>query len=411
MKWLDYRENHPLRYNRDRFPCLSEDFVVTLNESEKHNLLTLAEKIFYNPYLSIEKESFIEKSKGLISALEADTLNKINNILNRTFGAVLIKNLPLEKNLPDTPKKGGSLTPDFKSSFISEAFLIAIGCISGAEPFNFRQEGRGSAPLIDNIVPVLELKEQKGSGGYKNNFPFHCESAWNPRRPDYLVLLGLRENSDAKTLIFSSSQLKFENVLLNEITSNNECFRLKAPELYIQMQEKGIGLGTEEYTYKPPLEILDNILKLNINFNGTECSNVSALSTLNKLERFIEDNCASVILKPGSALIMNNDLVCHTRTGYVPKFDGNDRWFLRAYFIKKLNLTRQEKESLANRLFQKSEIDDLRDKGWLDENYNLTNNFNIYIREPERITTLSDSDKYLASLAFFFTPYINERII
>lgn len=55
--------------------------------------------------------------------------------------------------------------------------------------------------MIDNVIPLAHKAEQKGGGGFKNNFPPHTESALHHLSPEYLLLKGVRQdhNKEAQT--------------------------------------------------------------------------------------------------------------------------------------------------------------------------------------------------------------------
>ncbi|ASZ12184.1 hypothetical protein CK934_15060 [Chitinophaga sp. MD30] len=281
---------------------------------------------------------------------------------------------------------------------------MALGGLTNAEPFNFRQEGRGTAPLIDNIVPIPSLKTQRGAGGFANNFPFHCESAWHRKRPDYLILLGIREAPDARTLVFSTQM--FENSKWQECSSDiKEWFRLKAPDLYTQMEHAGIPMGTGKYSFEPPIAAIDGKMTLNINFNGTECIHEEAVQWLSELEDFIESKTVGAVIAEGNALILNNYLTCHTRTGYTPSFNGLDRWFLRGYFKRDLWAKGIQPDA------QEAIYRDLVQEGWITEEGQLTSSFLKYVYLPEETKKLTGKQATLASLAFHYTPVTGSRIV
>jgi L-asparagine oxygenase len=410
MNWIDYRTSNPLNYSRTKIADFPEQNILDLSEEEYIKIQEESLAITSNPYKLKEREHFIESTKKIISLLSENKRKHIINELDWGFGAMLITGLPTDQNLPPTPVKGGALSPEYKQSFICEALLYAIGMMTGAEAFNFRQEGRGSAPLIDNIVPVQELRSQKGAGGYENNFPFHCESAWHRKRPDYLVLLGIRESPIAKTLVFSSQMLKSYDWQINEKNVEG-WFRLRAPDLYLQMANAGMPLGTPMYGIEPPIRICESEIKLNINFNGTDCRDQDAIAWLRRLEDYIESKAVGTIISPGSALILNNHLTCHTRTGYTPLFDGKDRWFLRGYFKKNLWEINNDCSLSDEKLLNQSDVNDLIDIGWMTKTGVLSSEFEKYIYEPNQIMELSKRRRELANIAMHFTPVNGSRIV
>jgi len=411
VEWIDYRKVRPLDFPRENSAVFPEQGVVVLSRGEREALLEMILTIPTNPYISLEQESFIASAKELgVRSLAKATLCRIRAELDSGLGAVLVCGLPLDPYLPDTPGRGGSLSPDYKETFVAEALLLALGCLTGAEPFNYRQEGRGTAPLIDNVVSIRELRTVKGSGGYENNFPFHCESAWHRKRPDYVVLLGVREDPMAKTLLFSTDMFDPGMELLAE-AKDEGTFRLKGPELYDQMECLGIPLGTAKYVLLNPVQSITTGLKLNLNFNGTDCANEEAVEWLSKLEIYIEDKAIATVLRPGSALILNNDRTCHTRNGFSPSFDGDGRWLLRCYFKKDLWTLGSSPLEIGPQICSERDFDDLLKLGWMTSARRLSAEFFEYIKHPNLIRSLDERKSRLATIAVHFTPVEGTRIV
>ena len=411
VNWIDYRRVRPLCFPRTNSSDFPEQATVVLSREERQALLEMILHLPSNPYIPVEQESFISSSKQIaVQALSNATLRRIRTELDSGLGAVLVRGLPLDPDLPDTPVRGGSLAADYKKTFVAEALLLGLGSITGAEPFNFRQEGRGTAPLIDNVVSVRELKSVKGSGGYENNFPFHCESAWHRKRPDYLALVGIREDPMAKTLVFSTPMLEPVIEMLTPAEAEGR-FRLGGPELYDQMESMGIPLGTAKYVSLNPIENLATGLKLNLNFNGSDCADLAAVEWLSKLETFIEGKAVAAVLGPGNAVILNNDRTCHTRNGYSPSFDGRGRWFVRGYFKK--DLWALDPSPLKNGvpICTEQDFHDVLELGWMTESRQLTAEFFKYIQEPNLLLSLGQRESRLAAIAVHFTPVAGTRLV
>lgn len=411
VNWIDYRTVRPLCFPRDDSAVFPEQAIVVLPREERQALLEMILTLQTNPYLGEQQESFISSSKEIaVQALSKATLCRIRAELDFGLGAVLVCGLPVDPDLPDTPVRGGSLPPDYKKTFVCEALLLALGSMTGAEPFNFRQEGRGTAPLIDNVVSIRELKAVKGSGGYENNFPFHCESTWHRKRPDYLVLVGIREDSMAKTLLFSTEMLDPVIEMLTPAEAEGR-FRLGGPELYDQMESIGIPLGTAKHVFLNPIESLTTGLKLNLNFNGSDCADLAAVEWLSKLETYIEGKAVAAVLRPGDALILNNDRVCHTRNGYSPSFDGRGRWLVRGYFKKDLWALDSSPLENGSEICSEQDFDDLLELGWMTETRHLTSEFFKYIQQPNLMMSLGRRENRLAAIAVHFTPVEGTRLV
>lgn len=330
MQWIDFRTARPFGFTRTMSRPLPDTARITLGDHESRLLTDSALRCTGDPYRPAYGEEFIRLARRSATLFSEPTGLAVRHVLDEGFGGVLLENLPVDPELPATPSVGGPLRPGYKRTYVSEFLAVALGALIDAEVFNFRQEGHGRAPLFDNVVPVAALREQRGAGGYANNFPFHCESAWHRMRPDYLVLVGVRADQGARTLLASISDIARAGLAH---TMPAGAYRLKPPDLYLQLHRAGMPLGTPMFNGMAPI---GPDATINVNFNGTDCLGTPAVCWLAELEEFIEANAVGCVLGPGSALLMNNSRVCHTRTGYEPEFGATARWFLRANFKRGL---------------------------------------------------------------------------
>ena len=409
--WIDYRTAHPHRFPRLQAGPFPAEAIVRLSETERRAALEAALILDLCPYRADQQEGFVEAAGRLVAeALEPATRSRIRRVLDEGLGGVLLDNLPVDAELPRTPASGGSLPVDAKGTFVTEALLLGLGTLFDSEPFNFHQEGEGTAPLIDNIVPVKRLRTQKGAGGYDGSFPFHCESAWHRKSPDYLALIGIRGHPQATTLLFSVEHFEGGKFPLDTLPPDDH-FRLRAPDLYLQMEAAGQPMGTARHVERAPIQVDGANLELKVNFNGTSCHDRATVDWLRGLEEFIEGQAVGAVLDEGNALILNNRRTCHSRTGYEPAFDGFDRWFARAYFKRDLWARDPSLVPVEVRRLADSFRPEMLARGWLDDDGQLTQGFVRCVEDPEALRALSPRDAELASVAFHFTPVAGSRIV
>jgi hypothetical protein len=402
LEWIDFRTARPPRFTRHKVRSLLERCKVRLETSEADALLQAATGCPGNPYVPAEAEEFIQAAQCASSNLFTHgTRRAVREILDSGFGAALVANLPVDPVSLPTPRACGALDPGYKTTFVSEFVSVALGVLMDAEIFNFRQEGRGSAPLFDNVVPVEKFRSQRGAGGFENNFPFHCESAWHRMRPDYVALIGIKEDSAAKTLVSSITDI-LDQELINNMPEGS--YRLKPPELYMQMEEQGIPLGTPFYQICPPVDAAT----MNVNFNGTDCLGREAVDWLAKFEDVTESNAISSVLKPGNALILNNYRTCHTRTGFDPFFGPDARWFLRGNFKK--NLWGGDVSSRET-VLSDADLEQIAAYGWADRDGNLAASFLPFVENPQMISALPAGMRPSAAKALHLTPVPGSRIV
>ncbi len=398
-EWIDYRSVSPARFDRSVITPIPSDSVVHLSAAEHTSLLESALALPSCPYIPAQREDFIAAAREAgRKILSATTTSAATAVLDSGSGALLLENLPVDPGELPTPAAGGSLDPGHKSTFVSEFVCVALSVLVDAEIFNFRQEGKGSAPLFDNVVPIESMRLQRGAGGYANNFPFHCDSTWHRMRPDYLALVGVRAAPQAWTLTCSILDL------VQTETARRmppESFRLKPPQLYTQMAGQGIPLGTPEWRMMDPVDTAAT--ELNVNFNGTDCADPASVKWLAELEDLVEARATGCVLGPGNALLLNNRRVCHTRTGYTPVFGTQARWFVRANFKRALWDQPPADAHEASPAMRKS--------GWFDGAGRLTEAFLPFVEDPMRVAGLTGEARDAAAQALHYTPVPRSRLV
>jgi L-asparagine oxygenase len=404
-EWIDYRTATPPQFTRHAVRPLPARNRLRLGAAESDALLQAAVECPRNPYVTAEVEDFIQLAQQAgRECFCPGTRQAAAEILESGFGALLLENVPADAGLPPTPLVGGALEHGYKETFVTEFAAVAIGALVDAQLFNFRQEGGGSATLFDNVVPVRELRERRGAGGFDNNFPFHCESSWHRMRPDYVVLLGVKEDPQAMTLVSSITEMLDQQLVASMPAGS---YRMKPPELYSQMAEEDIPLGTPLYCMTPPVRVGEPA-SLNVNFNGTDCLGPAAVEWLARLERSAEENAASVVLGSGNAIVLNNNRTCHTRTGYSPDFSQDLRWFLRINLKRDLwsHALRHDEAEISG-----SDMELMGAQGWVDPQGNLTESFLPFVENPRKIRDVPVEQRSLVAKALHLTPVTGSRIV
>jgi hypothetical protein len=405
-EWIDYRTARPARFSRHTGRSLPSHAKVSLTAAEADALYQAALDCPGNPYVPASAEEFIQEAQRASNEVLTEVTRKTaQGILEHGFGALLVENLPTDPDLPPTPPACGGLSPGYKKTFVSEFVSVALSTLADAQLFNFRQEGRGSAPLFDNVIPLQQLRSQRGAGGFENNFPFHSESAWHRMRPDYLALIGLRKAADARTLACSITDL-LDQELLAAMPAGS--YRMKPPELYTQMEEQGVPMGTPFYRVCDPIDTSGATAAVSVNLNGTDCLGAEALEWLARFESVAESNAISAVLEPGNALVMNNSRTCHTRTGFDPILGPEARWFLRGNYKKDLWAAEPASRRTA---LPDADLELLADCGWVDSDGELTTSFLPFVENPQQLSTLPPGQRALAAKALCRTPVRGSRIV
>jgi L-asparagine oxygenase len=307
--------------------------VYVLNNEEKKYILNLMNS-FKEKYSIINYENFLfhmqEKSTQLPESLR---LFIFNYRYNAKYGYILIKNLPILEDLPSTP-----LSHDFKEncSLTKEREMVILFSLLVGMPYNFSNKKYFN--FVDDVFPV-ESEKNKQIGSNSIFLDWHIEDGFHPAKADHVVLLCLREDLNVKTRIFIPKNLNIEPHYLNILKSNK--FIIKT-DLTFEKTEQIQKLITPILKGEKDFEIIYDPSYM-------EAIDEESADALKYFGEYIEKNHDYVILEKGDLLIFDNRRTAHARDSYNPKFDGSDRWLLRALLLES---TWKGREQLTNKFLQ-----------------------------------------------------------
>ncbi|MGE6348598.1 hypothetical protein EXW28_29275 (plasmid) [Bacillus mycoides] len=306
----------------------SSNWEVYLTEEEKKQLKHLINEL---PLLDITKmddkllnELDIIKSKLPIRILkELVTFKRFSNL----FGTLKFSNLPTDPILPNTPVKG-QLSED-KQTAISEYILFLFMLCLG-EPLAYEDEKQGL--LVQNICPVKgQEKKQENTGS--DILEFHTEDGFHPYKPDFLALYCVKSDKEAKAKTITSSIRKVLFNLSNDVIEilRKPLYKINAPSSFLE--------NGDEDSYHTTIPVLSGPLldpDICMDFYLMEPQTPMAKWALEYLKKQLLENCIQVALKPGELLVVDNKKAIHARTGFTPKYDGNDRWLQRMFAVRNI---------------------------------------------------------------------------
>lgn len=232
-------------------------------------------------------------------------------------GYVLVSDLPVDPDLPLTPKDGKR--PPDKTTFISEGLLNALSYMLGAHPVAFHNEKDGD--LIHQVCPVPGFENSNSNKGAER-FPFHIEAPHIPSPPDIIALTAIRNSEMGCTnWVFMPDVLR---TCPDEIIA-----ALEQSEFLIR-----IGESFGHYTrYTWPIIQRENGKTLyRVDLAEMSPTTPHAGEALAWLRRETEKRENRIALTPGSVLLLDNRQIVHGRVGFDPDYSGGkQRWLQRQY--------------------------------------------------------------------------------
>ncbi len=246
-------------------------------------------------------------------------------------GAWLVRGVPVG-DLPVTPAAPGRRTAKDQ---VSEFVLLSVARALG-QPVGYLPEHGGS--LVQDLVPTAASAHLQTSTSSAVELEFHTETAFHPHRPRYLLLLCLRGDPAAGTLICDVAQV------LDELD----------PEVRRVLGESRFRTGVDEsftggrtVALRPPAPVLSGdprrptvVFDADL-MHGLDREAEHAISVLRDLTRARR---VAVTLRAGDLLVVDNDRCLHGRTAFRARYDGTDRWLQRSFVVADLAASAGERD-------------------------------------------------------------------
>jgi L-asparagine oxygenase len=246
-------------------------------------------------------------------------------------GALLVRGLPVGL-LPATPP---SPTAPSTKDTTSETTLLGVARRLG-EPVGYLPEHGGD--LVQNLVPTQAEAARQTSTSSRVRLDWHTETAFHPHKPRYLVLLCLRGDPAAQTLLCSMAQLDAGLPARTRAILREPRFRIGVDESFtggravllpdLRPVVRGPA-AREEFTFDAGLMV------------GADAEADEALA---EVRRRIEHEHVAVTLEAGDLLVVDNHVAVHGRSPFPARFDGTDRWLQRTFVVDDLAASATERD-------------------------------------------------------------------
>lgn len=302
----------------------SRIMALQLDETIKRNLVTKFKNIDLNPYDKFPEILRILKEKILNASIASNILSVLSNNAEN-IPIMLVQNLPIDKELIDTPLFDGIHQNKDK---ISELSLLLLSTALAAFPYVNEDEKSNS--IIQNVIPFPGKEQELSGAGSATTFNWHTENVHEKNPADYLILLALRGDQNAYTSF----------MLVEDIVNGLPKELLRELLTTVFLMKTGPSYNKERSIVKPILEVEKNG-NYNIYYNSdiTRCSPITrrGKELYCYLQNYLEHNVPyyRISLRAGEAVIINNKKALHKRDGFKISTSLTERRWLQRIYLKR----------------------------------------------------------------------------
>lgn len=297
---------------------------VSLTETNHCAFLKAAKALNPNSFEELCKAA--RKSAVYLKPLEKE----LRKVTQQGHPYTVIENVPIDDELPPTPFDGKR--PADKG-WVSEIALLSMLHLARLQPLSYQQEKLGQ--LIHEIAPMRGFSHTQSNAG-RVPFPWHADDGHLLRkfRPEYLLLLGLRNPGETKTWIADVGDVMEQ--LQRQFA---ECDRILRQPLFRMPSPYSFDYNGNSILSKPQPFIATNEQgydEVTGNLGNIQALDNEAKEALETFKSFLKPPITkSVVIKPGTLLLFNNLRCLHARDAVL-----SDRWLQRVYAKTSLDALR-----------------------------------------------------------------------
>lgn len=245
--------------------------------------------------------------------------------------ALLVRGAPVG-DVPATPPTPRSATG---TDGTSELVLLAVARSLG-QPVGYEPEHGGE--VIQNLLPTREGARRQTSTSSAVELEFHTETAFHPHKPRYLLLICLRGDPAATTLLCSVGEVLDQLPLGIRRVLSEARYRTGVDESFTGARSDRRGRLVPVLSGDPDRPTLTFDADL---MAGVDPEAQAALEAFRDLAR---DRRIGVVLEPGDVLVVDNHACIHGRSAFVARYDGTDRWLQRTFVVSDLSVSAAERD-------------------------------------------------------------------
>ena len=249
-------------------------------------------------------------------------------------GVMVVRGMPIDHVLPETPM-GGNFHGSWRSLPVSTLGQLMVMSVLG-DVISYADEKEGR--LIQDVCPVPGAETRQENSG-SCLLELHTEDGFHPSMPHFISLLGLRSDHE-RCAVTVGSGIRAALPLLDPETVAT----LRRPEFRVRLASSFVGQDAVVHT--PPIPVLSGHVDdpdLCVDFHAMEPMTASAARAFVALRDALMSTMVGTVLGPGDLLVVDNRKAVHGRTGFVPRYDGHDRWLRRCFTVTDIRASHEQR--------------------------------------------------------------------
>lgn len=286
------------------------------------------------PVDAVADPAFVRAAGHAARLLPAEVFDALVDFADEPHrsGALLLRGMPVGE-VPATPT---SPTAPATKDATSELTLLAVARVLG-QPVGYEPEHGGD--LVQHLLPVRGTEGRQVSTSSAVTLAWHTETAFHPHKPRYLLLLCLRGDPAARTMLCSIDEVLPTLDAATVDVLRQRRFRTRPDESFLHpgtAGELGAPLAVLTGDRARPTLTFDEDLMV-----GTD---IEAQQALDVLAEAIRRTATGVVLEQGDVMVVDNHKAVHGRSPFQARFDGTDRWLQRAFVVCDLSASGGERQ-------------------------------------------------------------------
>jgi len=296
--------------------------IYKLRNKEKE--LLIGEILKFTHIKNINNRQLLEKCNPINKVLcKIEGLTELYTIFKKgNHSFIIIDNLPITNTIPNVFQ------------------LIAIGLSKFlGEAFQYKEQNFGK--LNGHLTPIEKFSGIENTGQGNGSFGWHSDDAILTKdlRTEWIQLLC--EDNTANTV----TQITLVDDIINKLTAKD--IEILLEERFYFRSPHSFNLNSNSINRKGSILSLING-KYEINYSSYNCLPLDrldkeAIFLIRKIAKIADEHAIDLMLKPGQAVIFNNNRVIHRRN----KVSGN-RSLYRTYIKKDLSSLHNVKGNKEN---------------------------------------------------------------